>query len=187
MNKRLHLILVTLLLLLLSSFPIYAAGNYVTSYAFADIAGSITGNTINVTVPYRTVCTYWNHKVQVSDGAYFTTGALNRIDDQHYQGQLTVTGDNGQSNNYTVNIRKSDYKGPEYEVGKAKSIRKNSAKIPVHIKINDANVTSVRVVYYTKKNNTSYVTVPSINGDIDVDVELKRRHKVLLLFICSYA
>lgn len=173
MKRRLCLLLTMVMLLLsLNVMPVYASGNYVTSYAFADIAGSVSGNTINVTVPYRTVCTYWNHKVQVSDGAYFSTGALNRIDDQHYQGQLTVTGDDGQSNIYTVNIRKDNYKGPEYELGKAKSIRKNSVKIPVNIKLNDANVTSIRVTYYTKKNSTSYVTVPSTNGDIDVDVEI---------------
>lgn len=151
------------------TFPlqVWAAGNYVTTYSFNDIAGDISGNTITVTVPYKTPVSYWNHKVLVTDGAYFTTSNLDKIDDKHYKGCLTVIGADGTSNDYTVNINKRDYVEPSYSMGSAKSIKKNSAKIPVNLTTNDGNITSAQIVYYTKKNNTYN---RSISGSSDVEL-----------------
>lgn len=148
----------------------FAAGADITSYAFADIAGNVGTNSVTVNVPYSTVTTYWNHRVQVSPGATFTTSSLTEIDDQHYRGIITVFGDDGTQKEYTININKNNFVGPEYEVGKAKSIRKNSAKIPVKLVANDAKIRNVRLVYYTKKNSTMSKTLSQT--DFDEDVEL---------------
>ena len=147
----------------------FAAGCDVTSYAFNQIAGTISGDTITVNVPYSTVTTYWNHTVKVSDGASFRTSAITKIDDKHYTGKLTVTGSDGSSKEYTVNINKNDYVAPEIEIKKAKAIKTNGARIPVTINYNDGDVTSVNLVYYTKKNSKRNKRV---TGTGNVDVEL---------------
>ena len=84
MRKKLALALTVATLTLSNFVTALAAGCDITSYAFADIAGSISGNTITVTVPYKTTATYWDHRVEVSDGASFSTSNITRIDDQHY-------------------------------------------------------------------------------------------------------
>lgn len=169
MRKKLALALTVATFTLSNFVTALAAGCDITSYAFADIAGSISGNTITVTVPYKTAATYWDHRVEVSDGASFSTSNITRIDDQHYTGTITVKGDDGSIKEYTVNINKSNFMEPSWDLGKAKSIKKNGAKIPVEIHYNDANVSSARLCYYTKKNDSkSYASLT--DGDNTVEL-----------------
>ena len=175
MRKKLALALTVATLTLSNFVTALAAGCDITSYAFADIAGSISGNTITVTVPYKTTATYWDHRVEVSDGASFSTSNITRIDDQHYTGTITVKGDDGSIKEYTVNINKSNFMEPSWDLGKAKSIKKNGAKIPVEIHYNDANVSSARLCYYTKKNDSkSYASLT--DGDNTVELKIGRAH-----------
>lgn len=154
---------------ILLAFPAFAGDNKITSYAFADIAGDINGNTITVTVPYSSKTTYWNHRVDVSDGASFRAGAIRSIDDMHSQGQITVTSDDGVERIYTVNINKAAFQGPTYEIGKAKSIKYNKATIPVEIDFKDANVTKCVIYYYTKKNNKSQKAVKEDDEEVTIE------------------
>lgn len=157
MKRRVSLFIALLLMLTsVFAFPVFAAGADITSYAFADIAGSISGTTITVNVPYSTVTTYWNHKVQVSEGATFTAGAIQKIDDMHATGKITVKGSDGSQKEYTVNINKNDFVEPVYSISKAKSIKKNSAKFTVTFEPNDAQVQQIRIVFYEKKANQNY-------------------------------
>lgn len=170
MKKHIAMLLTTIMCLVcIWSIPAYAAEGNVTSYAFANIAGTVGDSDITVTVPYSTVTTYWNHKVAVSDGASFRTSTLTKVDEQHYTGTLTVVGSDGSTKDYTVHINKSDFKAPTYSLGKAHSIRKNGAKISVKLQYNDAKVRNARVMYYTKKNNLSS---RSVNGEGDSEVEI---------------
>lgn len=170
MKRRLALLLALIMCMTcFGGFTSFAADNFVTSYAFAKIAGTVGSDTITVNVPYSTTTTYWDHQVQVSGGATFTTSSINKVDDRHYTGTLTVTGSDGSKRTYTVNINKNEFKGPDYSIGKAKSIRKNSVKVAVKVLPNDAHINNVRIVYYTKKNNPYY---RSLNGATDEDVEI---------------
>lgn len=147
----------------------FAGDANVTSYAFADIAGNISGDTITVNVPYSTKTTYWDHRVQVSEGATFTAGAIQRVDDMHSVGILTVTSDDGQQKTYTVKLNKNKFQGPTYELGKAKSIKKDRATIPVQIQYNDAQVSNAKIYYYTKKNSQSQKTIQG-QGEQEVEI-----------------
>ena len=153
--KRLFM---TMLFVLLFTSTVYAGDNYVTTYSFHNIAGNISGDTINVSVPYSTTTTYWDHKVLVSEGATFYTKSLTQSSDRLTVGKLIVVGSDESQREYTVNINKQPYKEVEYKIHKAKSIRKNKATIKVDVTPNDANVSYVKVVYYTKKNQLSYVS-----------------------------
>lgn len=171
MKKKIAL-MITLVMLLVTVLSVtsFAADANVTAYAYADIAGTINGTTIEVNVPYSTVTTYWNHKVDISDGATFTAGAIKQISDKHSQGEITVTAQDGTRKVYTVNIRKNDFVAPKYSVSKAKSIKKNSAKVVVTLTKNDAQIQQVRVVFYTKKNQLSYRQANKDNEEQDIEL-----------------
>lgn len=151
------------------AMPVFAGDNYITSYAFADIAGSISGNVITVTVPYSTKTTFWDHRVDVSSGANYRAGAITSIDDMHSEGQITVTSDDGKERVYTVKINKAKFEGPTYELGKAKSIKSDSAKIEINIDYNDAVVSNCTLYYYTQKNSKSQKNIP---GEGENEIEL---------------
>lgn len=171
--SRLKKLMVTLLAALgvvtLWATPAFAGDNYITSYAFADIAGNISGDTITVTVPYSTKTTYWDHRVDVSDGANYRAGAITSIDEMHSEGQITVTSDEGKERVYTVKINKAKFKEPTYELGKAKSIKSDKAKIEVNIDYNDAVVSNCTLYYYTSKNSKSQKNIP---GEGENEIEL---------------
>lgn len=171
MKKFMGFILTLSCIMQLSIMQVFAAGCDITSYAFANIAGSIKGTTINVTVPYRTTATYWDHKVDTSPGATFRTSSITQLDDKHYQGTITVVGDDGTSKEYTVNINKADFMEPTYSISKAKTIKKNGAKIPVEVNYNDAKVTYVRLYYYQSKSST-YKTYANVPDEGESTIEL---------------
>lgn len=147
----------------------FAGDNYITSYAFADIAGNISGNTITVNVPYSTKTTYWEHRVDVSNGATYTAGAIRTIDDKHSEGEITVTSDDGRNRVYTVKINKNDFVAPTYTMDKASRIKSDKATIKVNIGANDARVRKATLYYYTKKNTKMS---KSISGTGEIEVEL---------------
>lgn len=157
MRRRVAMFLALLVALMtLGVSTVFAAGADITSYAFADIAGSINGTTITVNVPYSTVTTYWNHKVQVSSGATFQAGTIQKVDDRMSSGKITVIGADGTKKEYTVNIYKNDFVEPVYSLSKAKSIRKNSAEFDVVFEPNDAQIRQIRLVFYEKKTASNY-------------------------------
>lgn len=169
MNKLLKIAVTSIAVLQFSVMTVFAGDNRITSYAFADIAGSISGDTITVNVPYSTKTTYWDHIVQVSDGATFVANSIRSIDDTHSVGEIVVTSDDGNVRTYTVKINKNDYKAPTYSMEKAKSIKSNSAKVTVNITKNDAVINRVYLYYYTKKNSKQSKTITS-TGETEVEL-----------------
>ena len=153
----------------LFSITAFAGDNYITSYAFADIAGAINGTTITVTVPYSTKTTYWNHRVDVSNGATYSAMQIREIDDKHSVGEIIVTSGDGNQRTYTVNINKSDFKGPTYSIEKATKIKTGTANVKLHIDANDANIRNAYIYYYTSKNSKMS---KSVQGTGDLEVEL---------------
>lgn len=167
---KLKTIIIALLLCVVTSFPAFAGEAYITSYAFADVAGDINGTDITVNVPYSTTTTYWNHKVQVSEGATFTAGMIGQVGDDA-EGKIKVVSADGDVKEYTVHIKRNAYKEPTISISKASSIKKNSAKVTVSVNKNDAEIRSLRVVYYTEKNSLSYVQCDKDLSEQDVEIK----------------
>lgn len=171
MRRIISRLLITVMLLsCLFCVSSFADEARITSYAFNGVAGQINGDNITVTLPYSTNTKYWNHKVDVTEGCYFTAGSITEIDDRHSEGKIVVHAGDQTTREYTVYLNKREFVAPTYDISKATSIKKNSAKITVTTTLGDAEVTSARIVYYKKKSSEMYRSIERTAGTQEVEL-----------------